>query len=514
MKKTLFYIFLGLLLLAVSGYFYANHLVKTKVENFLAEQLSPQVDLTYGDLYMSTFTGTISIEGIDLSIHNQTDTVIHTRATIDKLRLSGFGYYEFFFNEEIEFDQIDIDKNNIVYFKERFVSASKTDSIDQDPLATVDKTILIKALNIEDTSLTIYDESKDSVVLNISKASLAVKDIRTDASRIKKRIPIIYEHVLLQSDSMFMKISPYEDLTVKNLKLEDHDIYLKDLSIKPKYSKQQYARMIPTERDYTILEVPSASILNYDFGFTNGKLFAKAKQLHIDQPNLSIYRDKLVADDTSFKPLYSKMLRDLKMELMVDSIQVSKAHIVYEEKAKADQPAGSIEFTEMDIDLSRVGNTQAKGEKTTIVVDGKFQQSKLHVDWTFDVHNTSDVFRFSGRLGKLPAQNINSFVQPNLNVGFEGTLDEVYFDISGDNSHSQTSIKMKYEDFKVIVMRKNGKGKNKLVSGIVNLFVAKNSEKDGNHYREGSGDSDRNKTKSIFNFVWVSILSGLLKTLT
>ena len=514
MKKTLFYIFIGLLLIAVGGYFYANHLVKLKVETFLKEQLSPQIDLTYGDLYMSTFTGTISIEGIDLRIQNQTDTVVHTRATIDKLRLSGFGYYEFFINDQIEFDQIDIDKNNLVYFKERFLSASKIDSIEQDPLATIDKTILIKALDIDDTSLTIYDESKDSVFLNVSKASLAVKDIRTDVSRIIRRIPITYEHVLLQSDSMFMKISPYEDLTVQGLRVEDKDVHMQELSIKPKYSKQSYSQMIPTERDYTILQVPVVDIFNYDYGFRNGKLFATASTVEIEQPDLTMYRDKLVTDDTSIKPMYSQMLRDLKMDLMVDSVLVSKAHITYEEKVKVDQPPGSIEFTAMDISLARVGNTQAKGEKTTVTVDGRFQQSSLHVDWTFDVHDTSDAFRFSGRLGKLPAQNINSFVQPNLNVGFEGTLDEVYFDISGNNSTSQTAMKMKYEDFKIDVMRKNGQGINKLVSGIVNLFVAKDSEKDGNEYREGKGDAERNKTKSIFNFVWISILSALIKTMT
>jgi hypothetical protein len=498
----------------LGGYFYVNYLVKQKVETFLSEQLSPQIHLKYGDLYMSTLTGTISIEGIDMRLENQQDTVVHTRVTVDKLMLSGFGYWDFFVNDQIEFDQIDIDKNNLVYFKDRFKSSSKTDSLKKDPLASINKSVLIKALDIGDTSLTIYDESKDSVLLNVSKASLSLRNIKTDGSLILQKIPLTYDHVNLVSDSVYLKISPYENLTVKSLNLEDHNIHIEGLTILPKLDKKEYSRTISKERDYTVLEVPSLDIIDYDFGFESSTLFTTVKKIHIEQPDVSIYRDKLVADDLTFKPLYSKMLRDLKMRVMIDSIIVSKAHIIYEEKVKTDQPAGSIEFKNMDVDFAQVGNTQPKGALTTITADGLFQQSRLHVDWSFDVHNTNDAFRFSGSIGRLPASNINSFVKPNLNVGFEGTLEEIYFDISGNNDNSTTAMKMKYKDFKVELMRKNGLGINKLLTGIANIFVAKDSKKEESEYREGKGEATRNKNQSVFNFVWISILSALLKTMT
>ena len=313
---------------------------------------------------------------------------------------------------------------------------------------------------------------------------------------------------------MFLKISPYESLTIKSLNLEDHNIHLKGLVILPKLNKQEYSRAISKERDYTVLKIPSLDVIDYGFGFQSSTLFTTVKKIKVEQPDVSIYRNKLVADDLTFKPLYSKMLRDLKMGLMVDSIIVSKAHILYEEKVKADQPAGSIEFKNMDLQFVQVGNTQPIGALTSITAGGLFQQSNLHVDWSFDVHDTTDAFRFSGSIGRLPASNINSFVKPNLNIGFEGTLEEIYFDISGNNTNSTTAMKMKYKDFKVEVMRKNGLGINKLLTGIANLFVAKDSKKEEGDYREGTGEATRNKNQSVFNFVWISILSALLKTMT
>jgi len=514
MRKKVLYIVMGLVLLLGGGYFYVNYLVKSKVESFLTDQLSPEVDLKYGELYMSTFSGTISIEGIDISIKNQQDTVVHTTATVDKLSLFGFNYWNFFVSNKIQFDRIDIDKNNIVYFKDKFVAASKTDTIKQNPLAKIDKSVLIKAVEIGNTSFTIYDKTKDSVLLHVSKAAFSAKNIRTDSTLIRKRIPVIYSNVNLETDSLFVKISPYEGLRVKNLKLVDKDIQFQDLSITPNYGKAQYSQLIPVERDYTTLKIPAVQIMGYDFGFNGSNLFANAKQVNLERPDLSIYRDKLVRDDTSFKPLYSKMLRDLSLELMIDSIVISKCHILYEEKIKVDQPAGSIEFSDLDVILAGVGNTQPKGKLTTVTADGYFQGSKLHVDWSFDVHDTNDAFRFSGRIGELPASNIDSFTRPNLDMGFEGSIDEVYFDISGNNNTSQTSMKMAYEDFKIDVMRKEGFVINKLLSGIANIFVAKNSRNEDDIYREGQGDADRNKSQSVFNFVWISLLSALLKTMT
>ncbi len=514
MKRFILYLLLGLFIIFVGGYFYANHLVKGKVEEFLATQLSPQIDLKYGDLYMNSFTGTISIEGIEVSFENQQDTIIHTQATVDELSLSGFGYWDFFVNDEISFDQIEINKNNLVYFKDRFVSATQNDTIQQDPLATIGKSVLIKKLDIEDTSLTIYNKGQDSVLLRISKAALSVRDIRTDSKAIKKKIPLTYDHVSLVTDSVYMKISKYEDLTINSLKLEDKDIHLEGISLVPKYSKNEFARIIPFERDYTELQVPSIDVQDYEFGFNDSRLFTNVKKLIIDQPTLLINRNKLINDDVSFKPLYSKMLRDLDLQLMVDSILINKSHITYEEKVKADQPPGSIEFTDLDISMAQVGNTQPKGELTTVKANGLFQESRLNVNWTFDVQDASDAFRFSGSLGRLPASNINSFVKPNLNVGFEGTLNEIYFDISGNNTTSITAMKMAYEDFKIDILRKNGKKKNRLLSGIASLFISKDSEKNGDKYREGKGDADRNQTQSVFNFVWISILSAMLKTMT
>ncbi len=45
-------------------------------------------------------------------------------------------------------------------------------------------------------------------------------------------------------------------------------------------------------------------------------------------------------------------------------------------------------------------------------------------------------------------------------------------------------------------------------------FISKDSTKKNDYYREGTADATRNKSKSFFNFLWISIKGALLKSMT
>ena len=96
----------------------------------------------------------------------------------------------------------------------------------------------------------------------------------------------------------------------------------------------------------------------------------------------------------------------------------------------------------------------------------------------------------------------------------EGQTNKTYFTIDGNNATSTTNMKVSYTDFKVSVLQKDGERKNKFLSAVANIFISKDSEKKNEYYREGSADAERNKTQSVFNFLWISVKNSLLKTMT
>ena len=161
-----------------------------------------------------------------------------------------------------------------------------------------------------------------------------------------------------------------------------------------------------------------------------------------------------------------------------------------------------------------MGNTYGD-QDTAIKLKAIFQKTTpVDVSWQFPVQSTQDNFVFKATVGRLPAKVMNTFTKPNLNVGFEGVTEQTYFTIDGNHTQSNIALRMKYEDFKIAILKKDGREKNKLLSGIANLFVGKGSKEDSDNFKEGKGNAERDATKSFFNYLWLNVKSGLLKTLS
>ncbi|MEO1032520.1 MAG: hypothetical protein AAFX55_14005, partial [Bacteroidota bacterium] len=109
---------------------------------------------------------------------------------------------------------------------------------------------------------------------------------------------------------------------------------------------------------------------------------------------------------------------------------------------------------------------------------------------------------------------ISQFTQPNLNVNFKGELKKTYFNINGNPYYSDIDLQVNFEDFQVIVLKKNGKEKNKFLSSLVNMFVSTDSDNSANQFYHGNINKiERDRTKSVFNFVWKNLESGLVSAM-
>ena len=209
--------------------------------------------------------------------------------------------------------------------------------------------------------------------------------------------------------------------------------------------------------------------------------------------------------------MYSRQLRDLNFDLKVKNVQIKNAFITYEEKVKQDKSAGQIKFTNLNANISHLGNAFTDLGTTKIDVTSTFMDnSNLKVSWDFDVNNQLDQFVFKADIGVLNASQLNQFMEPNLNIRLDGQLQKTYFTINGNSDVSNIDLKTKYENFDVIVLKENGEEKNKFLSGLINLFVSNNSNDQSDNFRKATAKNiQRVKHKSVFNFIWINIRAGL-----
>lgn len=531
MRKRSHFFLIGLVAFAVMiviAFFILNRIFKNKVESFLSTGLPAHFIESHKDLSIDFFNGNIALENTKIKIRNKDTTSVHTFFKVKKLIIEDISYWDYLFNNELNIEKIQLKNPTIHYYKDRLVQtrliASQQDSTVQPRLIASQKgkkkepimPIFIQKLSIENTNFSIFDKTEDSIFLYAKNLSLEVSNIRLDEHTVSRKIPMEFGDYSASADSLFVKTSSYENLMVSGFLLENKNASFYDLKLQTKYSKSELSQMIKKERDHFDVSLDSLSVKNVDFGFMNKQLFIDGEQVNLHRPRAKIFRDKLVADDPTIKKLYSQMLRELPFQLTVASVKINDAFIEYSEKVKPESPAGTIVFSNLNADIHNASNTYVAPKKTEINIDAIFmERTPISVAWDFNVQNLADKFVFKAETGAMQADEMNRFTESNLNVRLVGEVLKTYFTINGNRNNSSIDLKLNYRDFKVTVLQKDGREKNKLLSAIVNLFVVKKESKQkDDFYREGTAETTRDKTKSVFNFLWLNVRDGLLSALT
>ena len=102
----------------------------------------------------------------------------------------------------------------------------------------------------------------------------------------------------------------------------------------------------------------------------------------------------------------------------------------------------------------------------------------------------------------------------NLRTKISGQLDELYFTTSSNATEAVGDIKIKYKDLEFKVLGKDRLKVNKFLTKVGSLFIDNGSKADSKGYRYGEIKTERDPTKSYFNYIWLQIKDGIISVLT
>src|SRR5690606_7649751 len=232
---------------------------------------------------------------------------------------------------------------------------------------------------------------------SVEKLNLSLENINVDRETIKREIPFSYGDYDLSTGMVFADLGRYEALTLSGTSIKNRELQLDNLSLKSKYDKASLSKKLDKEHDYIDLKIPEVRMENMDFGFNTARFFLSATSVVLQEPNLEIYRDKLVPDDFVRKKLYSQMLRELPIDLTVSEVKINDGFISYSELVKTGTSPGKIVFADLEATLGNVSNTYENGKKTGIVARAKLMgEAPIALRWNFDANRDNDAFYVSG----------------------------------------------------------------------------------------------------------------------
>ncbi|WP_157943737.1 MULTISPECIES: hypothetical protein [Arenibacter] len=468
--------------------------------------------LVYGEIEVNLVAGVIQLQDITLGISNRDSGVILTEMQMEAIRLKGFGYFNYFFGNTIGANKIKLLNPKVRYYSNNSSKEINSDSI---LLAGTEKVFTLDRLEIVDGEIVVIRKETNTIKLMAEKLNLSVEDLKTDRSLFKMKIPFAYGKYSLSTGRMFLDIDPFEILTIKGSIVEGNELQLSNLNLKTKYDRKEFSQRLKKEHDHLDLTVEEVKLSKIDFGFNSERFFLKSGSMVVQQPILSIYRDKLVADDLMQKKLYSQKLREMRMDLDISEISIINGYISYAELVNEGSLPGELVFSDLDASLKNISNTDGNMEEAKIEARALLMgSSPIQLQWNFRPSKENDAFYVSGIVKDFESESINQFLKSNLRTKAEGSINELYFTISGDNTSSKGDIKMKYRDFRFMVLKKDRLGVNKFLTFLGNMITNDGSKTDDMGYRYGEIYVERDTTKSFFNYLWLNVMDGIMNTLT
>ncbi len=496
-----------LLVIIIAINIVVEHKIEKAIENFPSH-----MNLSYQSLDVNVLSGNTTFESPEFKITGQTTEQTILEGQVKRLSIKNVSLWDYLVNSKMSIDSIRIEKPIIRYAHD---SNRKTDADASNLLGDFKKVISLNKFIITDADIIIVNAATDSLLFSCPVMNFEIDKVEFKPSKTLAESNFNYKGFHLNAKKFDCNFNAYETLKIDSILVSDDFARFNIVNLKTKYSKSELSQIRTVERDHYNLEIKEiickdmAIVFNPDFSF-------RSSLVKLTEPEASIYRDKRLADDPTKKLLYSTSLRELGFKLGIDEVEIENGKLIYEEQVKAGTHSGTLKFSEILGNIKNLGNRYTKTETTEIKIAANFMESTpLKVSWNFVVQDATDHFIFEADLGCFKAESINPFSVPNLSARFIGELNQTYFTISGGPYTANIDLKMKYEDFKAVLLNDDGKEEKKFLSGLVNIFIKKDSDSGGQDYRYGYANGvERDQTKSVFNFVWLNMQKAIKSAMT
>ena len=369
--------------------------------------------------------------------------------------------------------------------------------------------IVVRKISVKNSNIT-YESKNQPLTFNDLNATVNQLELIENATKNGMAVKV-KDYALSTKD--FVYKTKFYKMNVAALALSKNKIEVNQFAMTPLVSRAQFIRMIPVESDLYDINVNSISAQGSWDLFSENK-FINATNVTVNSANANIFRSKIPADDPKEKPLYSKLLRSIKMPMYIGNLNLKNSILEYEEDTPKSSGPGKLTFSNFNMNVKNLNSAKMKGKPTNIQIkiDCMFMKSSpLSVNWGFNTADQGDHFTIAGNLDNIPATALNSFVVPYLSVSATGAIQQMLFNFKGSPKGIGGTFNIKHKDLKISILDKNSKEKKGVLSAVANIFIKSDSGKfPESVVVEGV---ERDPTKSFFNMFWKGIEDGLKKTL-
>lgn len=296
-----------------------------------------------------------------------------------------------------------------------------------------------------------------------------------------------------------------------------NEVVFNHVELLPQYSEHVFFKKQGKQTDRITLTCPLIRVKGLDF---QGLVFEKsiiAKEIYIPEMNIKTVRDKRFPPPHKYKRLPAPSLMGANKYIKIDLVKVDKADITYQEIVPGAPGKSTLRLTKLAASISNITNDR-KASLSPMVVKTSFYiygKSHLRGNISFNLKSKEGQFTASGTSTGMDIQHMNELLENSVFISVkEGTVDSLNFNFTGNDTLSQGKMDFYYHDLKVDMINKKTGNISKIGSFIIDKLILKSDNPGRNEkVRAGKIHFERDRNKSVFNFLAKSLLSGIVSSI-
>jgi len=514
-----------LLLIQLLFNLFAKDYLKQKITTAI-EASNRRAKATISNLSLFTLNRQIKLEDIKIwryvSAADTTESPpVSDSLSIRSITLSGIEIYPLIFKGQLALRSITINSPSL-YAARSTLSKGKLRKT--NPSAYVYQRLKhhfrhpkIDELQINNFSVSVRKKVEGDPIMTIKNFSINFSNILLDSVWITN-------HPLLPSkkfqgtvDNLRWQNSKYYYLKTGSVWFSSRDssAMVKDISLYPKIPRYEFSRTAGHEVDRITLEISTLMIDGFDINSLIEDSHLAGRTIEIKHSDLDVFHNKIPPAAPTQRHTFPHLLfRRLDLPISIDSLKISDANITYTEQENLVPKPGAIRFQHTNATIHNLYN-YAYSDTISLPITMHattdiMGTGRLNADFSFP-NNTSGRHHITGSLGPMPMEILNRTVENLGSVHIEsGKIHALNFDMDIGPEKSKGTLKMYYTGLQIKIIdfdTDKEKNQKQFKSFLTNTFVIKKDNKPP--LREGTISYKREPKKSIFNYWWKSLLSGL-----
>jgi hypothetical protein len=499
------------------------------IEKINPDVLASKIDLVNASIHIDT----VAMLQLD-SLKKLPDDIFIVH--FDSLHIDRIGIDDLLLHKNrIDIAGINITKPIIeVYHKTRAYNKAQRERNDTLSLYNRIKgqmnTIKIGNINIDNGTFINYQIVNKKIVTKLNQLNIHINDLQIDSSTQFDASRFLFaKHVTMEAKNYMIPTSDslyYFKIGTVSVLAEQRKISFLNVELKPRGNKIQFESKLQYRKMMYQIAFPRITLSDVDWqAMMNYEKFI-SKKAEIWGGLITIFFDRSLPKSPFIQidNYPHQKLMKIPFPVSISNLNLKHVNISYEEYNPDAKRSGTVFFNNITGQLYNLSNMHSDIKKYPIAkfsVSGLFMHHiPIKARFTFNLlkYKTGE-FTADVHMDTLDKATINPLSEPLGLVSIKsGQMQQGTAHIEGNNFNAKSKVAISYTGLHINPLKKadeNGQLKKKhLTSFIANVFLLKDSNPlKGKELRQPLSSVERGHYGNFFHMIWITILTGILKTI-